>query len=32
VFVDDQPKLLEEYKALGVDDVVLGFEAPGEVT
>jgi alkanesulfonate monooxygenase SsuD/methylene tetrahydromethanopterin reductase-like flavin-dependent oxidoreductase (luciferase family) len=30
VFVDDLPKLFEEYEALGVDDVILGFEAPDE--
>jgi hypothetical protein len=30
VLVDDLPKLFEEYEALGVDDVVLGFEAPDE--
>ena len=30
VFVDDLPELFEAYEALGVDDVVLGFEAPDE--
>jgi hypothetical protein len=30
VFVDDLPKLFEAYEALGVDDVVLGFETPDE--
>ena len=30
VFVDDLPELLEAYETLGVDDVVLGFEAPDE--
>lgn len=30
VFVDELPKLFEDYEALGVDDVVLGFETPDE--
>jgi hypothetical protein len=30
VFVDDLPELFEAYEALGVDDVVLGFETPDE--
>ena len=30
VFVDDLPELFEAYEELGVDDVVLGFETPGE--
>ena len=30
VFVDDLPELFEAYAALGVDDIVLGFETPDE--
>jgi alkanesulfonate monooxygenase SsuD/methylene tetrahydromethanopterin reductase-like flavin-dependent oxidoreductase (luciferase family) len=30
--IDDLPKLFEAYEALGVDDVILGFEAPNERT
>jgi alkanesulfonate monooxygenase SsuD/methylene tetrahydromethanopterin reductase-like flavin-dependent oxidoreductase (luciferase family) len=30
VLVDDLPELFEAYEALGVDDVVLGFETPDE--
>jgi alkanesulfonate monooxygenase SsuD/methylene tetrahydromethanopterin reductase-like flavin-dependent oxidoreductase (luciferase family) len=32
VLVDDLPKLLEAYEALGVDDVILGFEGASERT
>jgi alkanesulfonate monooxygenase SsuD/methylene tetrahydromethanopterin reductase-like flavin-dependent oxidoreductase (luciferase family) len=30
VLVDDLPALFEAYEALGVDDVILGFDAPDE--